>query len=95
MFDVPLSAISAFSAGLKRHLERVDDPVRDFVLDREDVGQVAVVALGPEMPAVAGIDELRGDAHAVAGAADRAFEHRAHAKLAADGADVDRACPCR
>ena len=27
----------------------------------------------------------------LAGAADRAFEHRAHAKIAADGANVDRA----
>ena len=30
-------------------LELVDDRVRDFVLDRENVGQVAVVAIGPEM----------------------------------------------
>jgi hypothetical protein len=30
-------------------LEGVDDPPRDFVLDREDVAQVAIEAVGPEM----------------------------------------------
>ena len=43
------------------------------------------------MPAGCSVDELRGDPHALAGAADRAFEHRAHAEFAADGANVDRA----
>ena len=43
------------------------------------------------MSAAFRIDELRGNAHALAGPADRAFEHGAHAELAADGANVDRA----
>jgi len=43
------------------------------------------------VPAAGGVDELRGDADAVAGPADRAFEYGLHAKFAADGAHVDRA----
>ena len=79
----------------ERDLERVDDPVRDVVLDLEDIGQIAVVAVGPEMRAVGRVDELRRDPHAIAGAADRAFEHRAHAKLAADGCGCRPSAPCR
>jgi hypothetical protein len=37
-----------------------------------------------------GVDQLRGNPHAVASAADRALEHRARAQIAADGANVDR-----
>src|SRR5208282_617011 len=37
------------------------------------------------------VDQLCGDPHALRSAADGAFEHRPHTKLAADGADVDRA----
>ena len=43
------------------------------------------------MRAGRGVDELRGDTYALAGPADRAFEHRAHAKITADGAKIDRA----
>ena len=67
----------------------------DIVLDLENIGQIAVVAVAPEMSATFRVDELRGNAHALAGPADRAFEHGTHAELAADGANVDRACPCR
>ena len=31
------------------HLELLDDGLGDLVLDGEDVGQVAIVAVGPEM----------------------------------------------
>ena len=37
-----------------------------------------------------GVDELPGDAHAIAGLAHAAFEHVAHAELAADLLHVDR-----
>lgn len=36
----------------------------DLVLRREHVGQLAVVAFGPQMAAVLGVDQLAGDAHA-------------------------------
>ena len=50
--------------------------------------EFAIVALGPAMGAGRGVDELRRDADAVAGSTDAAFEHVAHAELAADLADV-------
>lgn len=48
------------------HLQLADDRMGDLVLDGEDVGQVAVVTLGPEMVAIGGVDQLTGDAHAFA-----------------------------
>src|SRR5260370_13855132 len=42
------------------------------------------------MPAAGCVDELCGDAHTIAGTADRAFKYRLHAKLTADGANIDR-----
>src|SRR6516165_2358856 len=65
--------------------------MRDVVLDRENISQIAVVSIGPKMPATRRIDELRVDPHAIASAADRAFEYRLHAQLLADGANIDRA----
>ena len=41
------------------------------------------------MGAGRGIDELAGDAHPVRRLADAAFQHIAHAQLAADLLDVD------
>ena len=84
MSRVGVSAMRADSADVRVNLQRLDDAVRDLVLQREDVGQVAVVAVRPQMRAVGGVDELRGDAHPVAGAADRALQHRRHAEVAPD-----------
>src|SRR5262249_36447613 len=67
-----------------------DNAACDLVLNGKDVLQGAVVALGPDMVAARRVDELRGDAHAVAGFADAAFEHVAHAEIAADFAHVER-----
>ena len=91
MLDVSTVGKPRLFGRAERDFERVDDAVRDVVLDLEDIGQIAVVAVGPQVTAGCRVDELRGDPHALAGAADGAFEHRPHAKLAADGADVDRA----
>src|SRR5258708_32858510 len=62
----------------------------DLVLDREDIGEIAVVTLGPDVVAGFGLDQLRGDADAVAGFTQAAFEHVAHAKLAPDLLHVHR-----
>ena len=61
--------------GQQLELQRLDDRLGDLVLQREDVVEVAVVALGPDVAAGRAVDELRGDAHAVAGFAHAAFEH--------------------
>ena len=70
--------------------QRADDLLHHFVLGREDVGQLAIEPVGPEMPAAPGIDELGGDAYAIAGLADAALEHEPHAELAADLLHLDR-----
>ena len=75
--------------------ERADDLLHHLVLGREDVGEFAIEPLGPEMPAVGGIDELRRDAHAVAGLADAALEHKAHAEVAPDLLHLRPTGPCR
>jgi hypothetical protein len=70
--------------------ERADDVLHHLVLRREDVGEIAVEPLGPDMPAAAGIDELRGDAHAVAGLAGAALEHEAYPEVTPDLLHFDR-----
>src|SRR5262249_25654827 len=64
------------------------DCARDFILNSEDVAQLAVIPLGPAMGSRHGIDELCVDANTVASSADAALEHIAHAELACDLADV-------
>ena len=55
-----------------RHLEgldaggqRGDEPLHDIVLQREHVAEIAVETLGPKHCAMGGINEARGDAHAI------------------------------
>ena len=76
--------------GRQPDLERRHDLERDLVLDGEDVGELAVVAVGPEMPAGRRVDQLGGDAHPLAGAPHAALEHMADAQLPADHPEIDR-----
>ena len=68
----------------QRDLELLDHVGRDLVLDREDVVELAVVGLRPQVRVGAGVDQLRGDPHRVAGLAHRAFEHVRHVQRARD-----------
>ncbi len=70
-------------------LNRCDDFSRDLILQFKYIGELAVVAVGPDVIAGRGIDQLRGDPHAVAALADTAFQHVAHAKLARGALHVD------
>ena len=45
-----------------------DDGGGDFVLNGQDIGQLAIEALRPQLVSAFGIDELRRDAHAIAAA---------------------------
>src|SRR5262249_41394337 len=62
--------------------------VGDLVLDGEDVRQLAVVRLRPEVVAVGDVDQLGADPQPVAGLADAALQDGADAELFADLADV-------
>ena len=67
-----------------------DDFPCDLVLQGKDVGQVAVVAVGPDVIAGRGVDQLGGDAHAIAALAHAALQHVTHAEFARDALYVDR-----
>jgi len=56
----------------------------NLVLYRKHVRQLAVEPLGPALVPLVGIDELRRDAHRIAGLAHAALEHRPYAQSAAD-----------
>ena len=76
---------------LRQQLEfqRRDDGLGDLVLQREDVVQVAVVALGPEVVVARRLDQLGGDADAPARAPHAALEHVADLQLPRDLRQVD------
>src|SRR6516225_4021876 len=68
----------------QRRLDRGGDTGGDVVLHSEDVGQVPVVTLGPEMGTGGYVDELAADAHPLARSAHAAFEDIANSEFAAD-----------
>src|SRR3984893_17399196 len=69
----------AFSAG-QRWLDRGDDTSGDVVLHRENVGQISIVTVRPEMGTGGRIDKLAGDANPLPGPAHATFEDVAGAK---------------
>src|SRR5262245_17318635 len=64
-----------------------------LILDREDVLELTVVALGPAMGAGYGIDELHGDANPITAAANAALQDVAHSELAPYLTHVHRFAP--
>ena len=71
-------------AGGEVTVERGGDRAGDLVLQREDVGQPAVVAFGPQHLQAGGVDQLDVDADIGAGAADRTVEDVARAERVGD-----------
>src|SRR6185437_16984962 len=66
-----------------------DDRPHDLVLHVEDVLELAVVALAPELISTLGIDKLDGDPQLLAGLADAAFDDVTNTELPSDLLDVD------
>src|SRR5882757_10129172 len=62
----------------------------ELVLHSENIGEFAVVALGPDMVAGSRLYQLRSDADPIAGLAHATFEHIVHAELAPDLFHIDR-----
>jgi len=71
-------------------LNLVGNLAGDGALQAKGIADAPLVALGPDVGFIAHADELRGDAQASAAAAHAAFEHVAHAELAADVIDEFR-----
>jgi hypothetical protein len=72
----------------QRQLERGDNRLRDLVLQREDVVEVPVVALAPDLRLGRRVDELRRDPHSCTGLADASDEDVVGLGLPADLADA-------
>src|SRR5439155_2229354 len=64
--------------------ECVGDAARDLVLRREQIADILVETLGPQMRVGCGVNQLRVDPDLVAGTPDAAFEHIPHPKLTTD-----------
>ena len=76
--------------GIELRFDRRDDGFGDLVLHREHVGEIAVVAVRPDVAAGGGVVKLRGDTHAVAAFAHAAFDDIADAELLGDLLHMDR-----
>ena len=68
----------------ERDAQGLGDFARNFVLHFENVLHFAVVALRPQWEIGGGVDQLRGDAQAVAGAAQATCQHVGCPQLLAD-----------
>src|SRR5215213_3523195 len=66
---------SRFLCGKQLHLQLLDDRVCNFVLNGENISQIAIKTLRPKMAVVPAVDELTGYSHARACLADTAFHH--------------------
>src|SRR5262245_39740920 len=67
-----------------------DDGAGHLVLDREDILELPIVALGPAMCAGQGIDELHRDTNPITTAANASFQDVTHAEFSAHLPHVDR-----
>src|SRR5271169_2787242 len=67
----------------KRNAQRLRDAPGNFLLNREHVFQLPVIALGPDRMPRRGFDKLYRDPHARAGAADGPLQHVGGAELLA------------
>jgi hypothetical protein len=67
--------------GRELRLQLVGDGFGDLALNGEDIGQIAIVSLRPEMSVVAGVDELRVHPHLVGGALHAPLQQVSDTKL--------------
>ena len=70
------------------HAKRRYNGSRDFFLDREDVRQLPIVALRPQLVAVLRTDQLRADSEPVPALSNASLDDRRNAQLSANLADV-------
>jgi hypothetical protein len=84
VFHAPHLGFHQWDCQLPRH------PRDDFVLQVEEIGYRLVEAIRPKMLSGLRVDQPHIDAHAVAAALHRAFEHIPYTQLAADLAHIVR-----
>src|SRR5271165_5703248 len=84
-----LGAVRLFALSqLDLHFDRQDQG--DFVLDRKNIVDGAIVAFGPKVRAILCVDQLSGDTDATAALANAALQNISHAELPRGFADIDR-----
>jgi hypothetical protein len=66
------------------------DRGRHLILQLQDVAEVAIVAVGPKMSAVAYFDELHCDTDTIVAAADATVEEVGGAQFARDSVHISR-----
>src|ERR1700756_2925010 len=70
--------------GKELHLKSVHNSFRNLVLNLEDVGEIAVVALSPDVVASKPVNQLRVDPDSATRLSDTAFEDVCDIELARD-----------
>ena len=77
----------------KVRAQRKGDPTGQFTLEREKIGDLAIVGVVPNVQVGPGIDQLSVDAHPIAGPSHRAFQDVSDPELLADLPQIARARP--
>ena len=70
--------------GCQLHLDFAGNRIRDLALESQDVVELPLVAVGPEVLIGMGFDELSADANAITGAQDSTLQHRVDSELVRD-----------
>src|SRR5438034_3080578 len=73
----------------ERETQRFNDTAGNFILDREDVFDLSVEPLRPQVITVPRVDELHGDADPVASLSNAAFKKRLHTQSSSNLARID------
>ena len=76
--------------GRKFRAQLQGDFLRQRALDGEDVGQISIILLRPQVPVMNCVNQLHNQTDAVAGTADTALHQRGNAQLLGNFADIVR-----
>ena len=77
----------------QRHFQLFDNPARNLILNGKDVVEIAVVALAPQLRALACAHQLHRHANAIAGASDTPLQHRPDAECGTDRRQIGAVSP--
>ena len=70
--------------------QRLHDRFGDFILQRENVVEIAVITLRPDMISGCSVGQLSRDAHSISGAANTSLENIRDPEFVGDGYDFER-----
>src|SRR6516164_2017299 len=79
--DLARTCESRLLLGCESHSDLICNRARHLVLQRQNVTQLALVTVRPEVPVIFRLDELRSNPHTIARAKHRALDHPVHVQL--------------